>query len=1362
MKKLLTSIYVLAVSSLLAVAANAQSNLLVAGDFEGITSLTTYSAATTGVWGTESSVLSGAGNGVTPFGSQMLELRHAGGGGAAQTNQIVYGPFKAGSVVTFSVKFNTWLAASAQTPQTVAVIIQTDTGLALTGTRYTSPTVALDTDTSTWQTATVTTTLTSDTNYLSAEIVLWMYSGALPYGTPLAYADDAVLTVAPPVYASGLSSVTGWDPIFPAGPVNPDSAESTPVPSVGYNDPRWTNPHAATVFPKNSHPWEYQSWVPSAFKFDANWINAWSNLNSNGHGKTSSSPGWAGYPNYGVPYQSWTKYSTTVVGSGTYVLQFLADNASWIYVDGTLVGYQDYWWANNGTGRYTIQLTGSATHDLGFVIWDGGGLAGGKFRLETKDSFLANNPGATLPPAPATVTLSNLTQTYDGTPKTVTVTTAPSGLTTSVTYNGSPIAPTAAGSYSVVATVTDPNYLGSATGTLTINKAPVTFTLGNLAQTYDGTVKSITVSSTPAGVANVINYLGDRTNAGNCPVQVVSNDPNYTGTASDTLVIAKANATVSVSGYTGTYDGAAHGATGSATGVGGASLGGLNLGGSFTDVPGGTAHWTFTGGTNYNSQSGDVAIVITKANATITVNGYTGIYDATAHGATGTATGVGGAALAGLNLGASFTDAPGGTANWTFTGGTNYNDASGSAAIVINKASATITVNGYTGIYDAAAHGATGSVTGVGGVPLAGLNLGASFTDAPGGTANWSFTGGTNYNDASGSAAIVISKANATITVNGYTGVYDATAHGATGTVTGLGGAPLAGLNLGASFTDAPGGTANWSFAGGTNYNDASGSAAIVISKADATITVDGYTGTYDATAHGATGTVTGVGGVDLSSSLTLGASFTNVPGGTANWSFAGGTNYNDASGTASIVITKANALIAVNGYTGIYDAAAHGATGTVTGVGGVALPGLNLGATFTSVPGGTANWSFTGGTNYNDASGSAAIVISKADATITVDGYTGVYDATAHGATGTATGVGGVDLSSSLTLGASFTNVPGGTANWSFAGGTNYNDASGTASIVITKAPAAITVSGYTGTYDGLAHGATGSATGIGGVNLSGSLALGATFTGVPGGTANWSFTGGTNYADASGSVAIVINKATATVGVAPYDVEYDGQPHSATVTSITGVNGESGAAVGVVTLNTTHTSVGIYSADSWSFAGANYNSLAGTITDTIKDTTAPVITSLSTNAPTLWPPNHKMVPVTVSATATDLVGVTSLKIISVTSSEPDNGLGDGDTANDIQITGALSVNLRAERSGHGNGRIYTITVQAMDAAGNASTQTITVVVPHEQGGDQDDDHGGKDNEGGKGGNDDHGKKGGNDDHGAKSAKDNKGGKGK
>ena len=93
-----------------------------------------------------------------------------------------------------------------------------------------------------------------------------------------------------------------------------------------------------------------------------------------------------------------------------------------------------------------------------------------------------------------------------------------------------------------------------------------------------------------------------------------------------------------------------------------------------------------------------------------------------------------------------------------------------------------------------------------------------------------------------------------------------------------------------------------------------------------------------------------------------------------------------------------------------------------------------------------------------------------------------------------------------------------------------------------------------------------------------------------------SWSFTGAANYNDISSTtITDSIDKATATVVVTPYNVTYNGQPHTATVTSITGVNGETGATVGTVNLsNTTHTNAGTYASDSWSFTGAaNYNNI-------------------------------------------------------------------------------------------------------------------------------------------------------------------------
>src|SRR5262249_7108181 len=152
---------------------------------------------------------------------------------------------------------------------------------------------------------------------------------------------------------------------------------------------------------------------------------------------------------------------------------------------------------------------------------------------------------------------------------------------------------------------------------------------------------------------------------------------------------------------------------------------------------------------------------------------------------------------------------------------------------------------------------------------------------------------------------------------------------------------------------------------------------------------------------------------------------------------------------------------------------------------------------------------------------------------------------------------------------------------------------------LTIGKATATVTVTGGTYTYDGQAHGASGSVTGVGGVPLPG-LDLGAKFTNVPGGTAHWTFAGGTNYEDASGDMAIVINKATATIVVTPYSVIYDGAPHTAMGTA-TGVEGESLS--GLDLSGTTHTNVGSYATDGWTFTDAtgNYNYASGKVSDSI-----------------------------------------------------------------------------------------------------------------------------------------------------------------
>lgn len=135
--------------------------------------------------------------------------------------------------------------------------------------------------------------------------------------------------------------------------------------------------------------------------------------------------------------------------------------------------------------------------------------------------------------------------------------------------------------------------------------------------------------------------------------------------------------------------------------------------------------------------------------------------------------------------------------------------------------------------------------------------------------------------------------------------------------------------------------------------------------------------------------------------------------------------------------------------------------------------------------------------------------------------------------------------------------------------------------------------------------------------------------------------------------------------------------------------------------------------------------NSQSCSFTVTVKDVTPPaIITNGQTIA--LWPPNHKYKTVNVTdlvASAGDLcdptVNINSVRIARVTSDEPDNSGGDGNTTHDIVIaTDCKSVQLRSERMGGSNGRVYTITFKVTDASGNSSTATARVVVDHSQNG--------------------------------------------
>lgn len=170
----------------------------------------------------------------------------------------------------------------------------------------------------------------------------------------------------------------------------------------------------------------------------------------------------------------------------------------------------------------------------------------GNSNLVVSDKTFINNQDSTIDKVAANITLNNADKNntiytvYNGSPKTVTATTSPNNLSYYVTYDGSRTPPTNVGVYKIVATIDDNFYTGTITGTLVIIKSPVTITISNLTQTYDGNPKSATVSISTVNVNYIVTYNGSTTlpsNVGTYTVNVTINDANYDGKKTATLTI---------------------------------------------------------------------------------------------------------------------------------------------------------------------------------------------------------------------------------------------------------------------------------------------------------------------------------------------------------------------------------------------------------------------------------------------------------------------------------------------------------------------------------------------------------------------------------------------------------------------------------------------------------------------------------------------------------------------------------------------------------------------------------------------------------------------------------------------------------
>lgn len=107
------------------------------------------------------------------------------------------------------------------------------------------------------------------------------------------------------------------------------------------------------------------------------------------------------------------------------------------------------------------------------------------------------------------------------------------------------------------------------------------------------------------------------------------------------------------------------------------------------------------------------------------------------------------------------------------------------------------------------------------------------------------------------------------------------------------------------------------------------------------------------------------------------------------------------------------------------------------------------------------------------------------------------------------------------------------------------------------------------------------------------------------------------------------------------------------------------------------------------------------------------PVVTNVTASPAILLKANHRMVTVTVNYTAADNCDPNPVNALSAVSNEADSGTGPGDLAGDIVVVDAHHIQLRAERAGSAQARVYTVTVLSKDAGNGIGTQSVTVTVP-------------------------------------------------
>jgi hypothetical protein len=587
-----------------------------------------------------------------------------------------------------------------------------------------------------------------------------------------------------------------------------------------------------------------------------------------------------------------------------------------------------------------------------------------------------------------------------------------------------------------------------------------------------------------------------------------------------------------------------------------------------------------------------------KASATTTVScpasvDYTGSAQAPC---TAVVTGAGGLNQSLTVTYASNTNVGTATANASFTGDANHNASSDSKTFAIAKAtSATAVTCPISVVYTGSAQTpCTAAVTGAGSLSQALTVTYGSNTNVGTATASASFPGDANHNASSDSKTFAITNASSATTVTCAAGPFVYTGSPqtpCTALVTGAGGFNQTLTVTYTGNTNAGTAQASAGFGGDANHDSSSDSKTFTIGQAPATVSITWADTTYSGSPHPASASVTGVGSpaenLGAASSLTYysgtgtsGTALADAPVAAGTYTveadFNGNTNYVFAAATTTVTVAKADSTTKVTCTAGpfVYDGTPQTpCSASVTGAGGLDLHPAPDYADNTNAGTATASYTYAGDDNHTPSSDSTTFTIDQAPTTTTVTCTAGpfVYDSTPQTPCSVSvTGAGNLDLTPTPDY-ADNTNAGTATASYDYAGDDNHEPSSDSKPFTIDKATPSVSATWSDWTYDGTAHAATGSVSGVGSpaeplgtpnvfAYYSGSTAIGTPLPGAPTDAGTYTvvahYNDSGNYAQAdSAPKTVTVAKATPTVTITWATPQtYNGGTHPAT-TAVKGV---------------------------------------------------------------------------------------------------------------------------------------------------------------------------------------------------------------